>query len=194
MPEGLETLEVGKLDPTFCEEVAAQPGGEHIRRCFACGTCVAGCPVSEVAPDYSPRKIIRQILFGMREEVLSSPLMWYCLVCYRCYARCPQNVNFTDVMRALRYLALKGNYAPPEVLAKVAEIDRELQEARAGKVQSAFEAELAEFAKQRLKAEAEAEAKAAEDAAKEEEPEETEDAEPETGTEGEEPGEATSDD
>jgi len=27
MPEGLETLEVSKLDPTFCEEVASQPGG-----------------------------------------------------------------------------------------------------------------------------------------------------------------------
>ncbi|MBU0595736.1 4Fe-4S dicluster domain-containing protein [Candidatus Bipolaricaulota bacterium] len=157
MPEGLETLEVGKLDPTFCDEVAAQPGGEHIRRCFACGTCVAGCPVSEVAPEYSPRKIIRQILFGMREEVLSSPLMWYCLVCYRCYARCPQNVNFTDVMRALRYLALKGNHAPPDVLAKVAELDRELQEDRTKKVRSAFEAELATFAEQRLKAEKTAE-------------------------------------
>jgi heterodisulfide reductase subunit C len=181
MPEGLETLEVGKLDPTFCEEVAAQPGGEHIRRCFACGTCVAGCPVSEVAPEYSPRKIIRQILFGMREEVLSSPLMWYCLVCYRCYARCPQKVNFTDVMRALRYLALKGNHAPPDVLAKVAEIDRELNNARTEKVKSAFEAELAEFAKQRLKAEAETADK-------------PEDAEPETETESEEPGEAERDD
>jgi heterodisulfide reductase subunit C len=156
MPEALETLEVGKLDPTFCEEVASQPGGEHIRRCFACGTCVAGCPVSEVAPEYSPRKIIRQILFGMREEVLSSPLMWYCVVCYRCYARCPQNVNFTDVMRALRYLAVKGNHAPTDILAKVAELDRELQEARCKKVQSTFEAELAKFAEQRLKAEAEA--------------------------------------
>jgi heterodisulfide reductase subunit C len=152
MPEGLETLEVGKLDPTFCEEVAAQPGGEHIRRCFACGTCVAGCPVSEVAPEYSPRKIIRQILFGMREEVLSSPLMWYCLVCYRCYARCPQNVNFTDVMRALRYLAIKGNHTPPEILAKVAEIDRNLQEERTKDVKAAFQAELAKFVEDRQKA------------------------------------------
>ena len=154
MPEGLETLEVSKLDPTFCEEVASQPGGEHVRRCFACGTCVAGCPVSEVAPEYSPRRIIRQILFGMREEVLSSPLIWYCLVCYRCYARCPQNVNFTDVMRALRYLAIKGNHAPPEILAKVAEIDRGLQEERTKDVQAAFEAELATFIKERQAAEA----------------------------------------
>ena len=161
MPEGLETLEVSKLDPTFCEEVASQPVGEHMRRCFACGTCVAGCPVSEVAPEYSPRRIIRQILFGMREEVLSSPLMWYCLVCYRCYARCPQNVNFTDVMRALRYLAIKGNHAPPEILAKVAEIDRNLQEARTGDVKAAFEAELAKCVVDRQKTAAEAEEAAA---------------------------------
>jgi len=157
MPEeALETLEVSKLDPTFCEEVLAQPGGEHLRRCFACGTCVAGCPVSEVDPEYSPRKIIRQILFGMREEVLSSPLMWYCLVCYRCYARCPQNVNFTDIMRALRYLALKGNHAPPDILAKIEEIDRVMQKERREQVKTAFEEELAKFVERRAKEEAEA--------------------------------------
>ena len=156
MPEeALETLEVSKLDPTFCDEVMAQPGGEHLRRCFACGTCVAGCPVSEVDPEYSPRKIIRQILFGMREEVLSSPLIWYCLVCYRCYARCPQNVNFTDIMRALRYLALKGNYAPPDILAKMEEIDRKMQKERREQVKTAFEEELAKFVEHRAKEEAE---------------------------------------
>jgi len=153
MPETLETLEVSKLDPTFCDEVIAQPGGEHVRRCFACGTCVAGCPVSEVVPEYSPRKIIRQILFGMREEVLSSPLIWYCLVCYRCYARCPQKVNFTDVMRALRYLSLKGNYAPPDILAKMEQIDLKIQEERHEQVKAAFEEELAKFLERRAKEE-----------------------------------------
>lgn len=167
MSEAPETLEVGKLDPTFCDELASQPGGEQVRRCFACGTCVAGCPVSEVAPEYSPRKIIRQILFGMREEVLSSPLIWYCLTCYRCTARCPQGVNFTDVMRALRYMALKGHHAPPDVLAKVAEIDRELQDTRAKRVQAAFEQELATFVRQRAAAEA---AKSSEEPANDEAP------------------------
>ena len=190
MAEGLETLEVGKLDPTFCEEVAAQPGGEHIRRCFACGTCVAGCPVSEVAPEYSPRKIIRQILFGMREEVLSSPLIWYCLVCYRCYARCPQNVNFTDVMRALRYLSLKGNYAPPDILSKLTELDRELQQERAVKVKSAFEAELARFAEERLKAADDD----AQEGASADSSDDTTPTEPETGTENDETGKAERDD
>jgi len=125
-----QVLTVKEMDLSFCEEVASQPGGEHIRRCFACGTCAAGCPVTEIDPDYNPRKIIRQVLFGMREEVLSSPLIWYCLVCYRCYARCPQKVNFTDVMRALRYLAVRGRHASSETFERLEEVDRFIQTIR----------------------------------------------------------------
>ena len=124
MADEEQVVVVSDLDLSFCEEVASQPGGEHIRRCFACGTCAAGCPVTEVDPTYNPRKIIRQILFGMRKEVLSSPQIWYCLVCYRCYARCPQKVNFTDVMRALRYLAIKGSYVSSDTQKRIEEIDR----------------------------------------------------------------------
>jgi heterodisulfide reductase subunit C len=125
-----QVLALSDLDLSFADEVAAQPGGEHIRQCFACGTCAAGCPVTEVDPDYNPRKIIRQILFGMRKDVLSSPRIWYCLVCYRCYARCPQKVNFTDVMRALRYLAIKGRYASSDTLKRLEEVDRFVQTMR----------------------------------------------------------------
>jgi heterodisulfide reductase subunit C len=138
MPDEEPVVKVNDLDLAFCEEVAAQPGGEHIRRCFACGTCAAGCPITEVDPDYNPRKIIRQVLFGMRKEVLSSPRIWYCLVCYRCYARCPQKVNFTDVMRALRYLAIKGRYASSDTLKRIEEIDRFAQEIRHDLVEHGF--------------------------------------------------------
>jgi len=126
------------MDLSFCDELAAQPGGEHIRRCFACGTCAAGCPVTEVDPAYNPRKIIRQVLLGMRTEVLSSPLIWYCLVCYRCYARCPQKVNFTDVMRALRYLAIKGRYASSDTLKRLEEVDRFAQSLRHDLIEYGF--------------------------------------------------------
>jgi len=138
MPEEEPVVKVSDLDLSFCEEVASQPGGEHIRRCFACGTCAAGCPITEVDPDYNPRKIIRQILFGMRKEVLSSPRIWYCLVCYRCYARCPQKVNFTDVMRALRYLAIKGRYASSDTLKRLEDIDRFAQKIRHDLVEHGF--------------------------------------------------------
>jgi heterodisulfide reductase subunit C len=133
-----QVVKVSDLDLSFCDEVASQPGGEHIRRCFACGTCAAGCPITEVDPDYNPRKIIRQILFGMRKEVLSSPRIWYCLVCYRCYARCPQKVNFTDVMRALRYLAIKGRYASSDTLKRLEDIDRFAQKIRHDLVEHSF--------------------------------------------------------
>jgi heterodisulfide reductase subunit C len=138
MADEEKVLELNALDLSFCDELAAQPGGENIRRCFACGTCAAGCPITEVDPNYSPRKIIRQVLFGLREEVLASPLIWYCLVCYRCYARCPQKVNFTDVMRALRYLAVKGRHASSDTLKKLEELDRFTQSLRHDLVEYGF--------------------------------------------------------
>ena len=130
MADDQQVVALSDLDLSFCDEVAAQPGGENLRRCFACGTCAAGCPITEVDPEYNPRKIIRQILFGMRKEVLSSPRIWYCLVCYRCYARCPQKVNFTDVMRVLRYLAIKGRHVSADTLKRIEEIDRFSQDFR----------------------------------------------------------------
>ena len=122
-PEATEMV-VSQLDLRFRDEIAGHPGGENIRRCFACGTCAAGCPVTEVDSEYNCRRIIRQILLGMREEVLSSPLIWMCLVCYRCYVRCPQKVNFTDIMRVLRYLAVKEKRVSPEMFEQINELDK----------------------------------------------------------------------
>lgn len=123
-------IDIQKFDLSFCDEVAAVPGGEHIRMCFACGTCAAGCPVTAVEKAYNPRKIIRQILLGMKEEVLRSPVLWYCMMCYRCYARCPQQVNFTDIMGALRYLAVKQGYAAEKTFRQNDEIEQATQQIR----------------------------------------------------------------
>jgi len=136
-----EAIVVSELDFNFREEITSQPGGENIKRCFACGTCVAGCPITEIDEEFNCRRIVRQILLGMREEVLSSPAIWLCLECYRCYARCPQKVNFTDIMRVLRYLAIKGHYVPAQTSTQVEDLDRFIQEIRCGFIKHMFKPE-----------------------------------------------------
>ena len=126
-------------DPNFKHDVAAHPGGEQIKVCFSCGTCTAGCPVTEVDPRYSPRKIIRQILLGQREAVLSSELIWYCETCYACSAYCPQNVKFGDVMRALREMAVAEGYWKPEFLQRMHNVDRLAHAIRLDLVRAALE-------------------------------------------------------
>lgn len=112
-----------KVDPNFKFEVSAAPGGENIKLCFACGTCTAACPVAAVDEEFNPRKIIRMVLLGMRKEVLSSPVIWRCVQCYSCTAKCPQNVKFRDVMKVLRDLAVKEGFTDPSVLSEMQRLD-----------------------------------------------------------------------
>ena len=126
----MEKIESKNLDSHFKYDVAAQPGGENIKLCFACGTCTAGCPVAGVDDQFNPRKIIRQVLLGMRKEVLSSPVIWRCVQCYSCSAKCPQNVKFRDVMKALREMAVKEGYVKPQLLEEVEQLDEFSQKLR----------------------------------------------------------------
>jgi heterodisulfide reductase subunit C len=134
-----DTIVFEELDPGFREEVALMPGGANIKKCFACGTCAAGCPVTAIDEEYNCRTIIRKILFGMREEVLKSPLIWLCAMCYRCYARCPQQVNFTDVMRALRHMAVRDGFAPEAMLSKEDAFEKKAQTVRRDLVRDAID-------------------------------------------------------
>lgn len=100
------------LDTGFKFEVAEEPGGEHIKRCFACGTCTAVCPVFNVNDQYNPRKIIRMILLGLKEEVLRNDFIWLCSGCYSCYELCPRDVKITRLMAAVKNIAVREGYIP----------------------------------------------------------------------------------
>ncbi|MBN2443400.1 MAG: 4Fe-4S dicluster domain-containing protein [Spirochaetales bacterium] len=125
-----KVMDVKEFDPDFKYLISEMPGGEHIKKCFACGTCTAGCPVFQVETGYNPRKIIRMILLGMKEELLSSKVIWLCLHCYCCTANCPQDVDFSNIMLSVRNLAIKEGYAPKGLLHKVDEISKVAQEFR----------------------------------------------------------------
>lgn len=112
-------IDASQMDPTFADQIAAEPGGEHIRRCFACGTCTASCPVREVTERYNPRRIIHMAMLGLREPVLSSDFIWLCSTCYSCHERCPQDVRITELMHAMKNIAVREGYIHPSFRMQV---------------------------------------------------------------------------
>ncbi len=125
-----DILKIQDLDPYFREEVAREPGCGHLLRCFACGVCTATCPVAEVEPEFSPSRLIRQILYGMKERVLASPALWYCARCARCSFTCPQDVRFLDIVEGLRNMALRDGFVSPRRAARLARGEEMLQNLR----------------------------------------------------------------
>ncbi|ODS39565.1 MAG: hypothetical protein A7316_05185 [Candidatus Altiarchaeales archaeon WOR_SM1_86-2] len=79
-----------------------------ILKCFGCGTCTASCPVMRIDNKYNPRKIVRMMLLGV--DVLDEDFIWLCSTCYTCYERCPQDVKLTEVMDALKNMAVERGY------------------------------------------------------------------------------------
>lgn len=106
---------------SFAEEILAEPGGENLYRCYSCGTCTATCLVRRVNPDFNPRRLLRMAVLGMREQVLSSPVIWLCSACDVCYARCPQGIHISELMKAIRNIAVREGYEPSGPIALVDE-------------------------------------------------------------------------
>ena len=99
---------------TFADEVKAIPGGEHLELCYACGTCVSKCMIQQkVEPDYNPRRLLRMVMEGMREETFASPTTWLCSECDLCYEACPQEIHISQVIAAVKQLAVDAGYTSP---------------------------------------------------------------------------------
>ena len=111
-----------ELDPRFAEEIAAFPGGDKIFNCIQCGTCSGICPMSTYM-DYTPRRIVAMIRAGFKQEVMQSRTTWLCASCYACTVECPKEVKITDVMYAVKRMAIKDGVYPKgfpiPVLARV---------------------------------------------------------------------------
>jgi heterodisulfide reductase subunit C len=56
--------------------------------------------------DHTPRQIFAMIRAEMKDEVLASNTPWYCVSCYYCTVRCPQEIHITDVMYTLKRMAI----------------------------------------------------------------------------------------
>jgi heterodisulfide reductase subunit C2 len=125
-----EKLIIQDLDFGFKDEVAREPGCQHLLHCFSCGVCTAVCPVSATEPSFSPSLITRQVLYGMRAQLLSSPTLWYCARCATCSFQCPQDVRFLDIIQGLRNIAAREEFISQAKVAELRAGEKLLQELR----------------------------------------------------------------
>jgi len=117
----IDPIDMSKLDSKFREEIKSMPNGEELSACFACSTCTAACPIANMWK-YKPHQLIRMILLGMKEEVLTSDEIWLCLTCYQCQERCPQKVRVTDIFFDCKNLAAEEGHIPPNVAVLAKEL------------------------------------------------------------------------
>jgi len=130
---------ITNFEQSFKNEVASYPGGERVLNCYLCGTCTAGCPISEIDKGYNPRKIMRKILLGLRDELLSSGEIWKCYQCHTCVSHCPQDVRFADVVRALREISLNEKIFEENFAAEVERLDYEARKQRLEEINKLIE-------------------------------------------------------
>lgn len=90
---------------------------QKIMNCYQCGKCTAGCLVADYM-DIVPNEMMRLVMLGEIEKLLSSKAIWLCTSCFQCGTRCPKGIEVHRVFEALRSIALREgkNYTDIEKL------------------------------------------------------------------------------
>lgn len=97
---------VYKVNPDLASELA-RFGASGVTNCFNCGNCTAVCPLSEGDTAF-PRKMLRYVQLGLKEQLVQSPEPWLCYYCGECSATCPRDAKPGETMAALRRYAIAG--------------------------------------------------------------------------------------
>ncbi len=99
-------------DPAQLDRITALDGGESMGWCYQCAQCIPVCPVDHVG-SYGPRKIYRKLQLGA--DLFTDADLWLCTTCGNCLRVCPKEVNFLDIMPAVRTEAVLAGDVPAEL-------------------------------------------------------------------------------
>jgi len=100
----------------------ADDTGIAINRCYQCGKCSAGCPMSSEM-DMPPSVVLRHLQTNDKaliQKAIQSYSIWLCLSCETCLCRCPMEIETAKVMDYLRDQALKTKQVNPKARKIVA--------------------------------------------------------------------------
>jgi heterodisulfide reductase subunit A len=64
---------------------------------------------------------MRMVMLGMRKQTFSNATIWHCSACDLCYPHCPQGIHISELMRAIKNVALREGYESPIPAAVVDE-------------------------------------------------------------------------
>lgn len=106
-----------ELSRTLLQDVM-DLSGQNLLACYQCRRCAAGCPVGDET-GVTPDRLIRMILFGEKDEVFNNLLVWKCVACYTCGARCPNNIQTARINETLKQMSKAAHIEPlnPKVAA-----------------------------------------------------------------------------
>jgi heterodisulfide reductase subunit C len=107
------TVRIRKVNAGNLREEVEKRANVKLDKCFQCKKCSIGCPVFGNVKS-APAEIIRRLQLGEDEGLLKTDLIWNCLSCETCYARCPNEINFPAVIDALRSISVEKGIAPPK--------------------------------------------------------------------------------
>lgn len=88
-------------------EFTQTAGGGSARRCIQCGKCATICPLVKLREDFSPIEVVKGVLLGLKDMILSSNIIWRCLTCQACTKACPAGIKFPEFMDALREVLIE---------------------------------------------------------------------------------------
>ncbi len=120
-PEG--PVRQSQMDREFKKQVIETV--PEAARCFTCGSCTAVCPETLMDESMDPRRFIRLVNLGLRDEALASRFKDICATHYRCFSRCPQGVQISQIMNAIKELAVEDGYSYPASLAALEKAEKD---------------------------------------------------------------------
>ncbi|MBW1675769.1 MAG: (Fe-S)-binding protein [Deltaproteobacteria bacterium] len=96
-----QSIELTELRCELKKKVMELVPDANLNSCLTCGACTSGCPATGQF-DLDPRKFLRMVLLGLDEEVMKTPWVWVCTICYRCYSACPMKVDIPQLVYNVR--------------------------------------------------------------------------------------------
>lgn len=98
--------------------------------CWTCRSCSNECPLNLATGLLQTVKIVRMATFGLLNDLLKAPEIWYCQQCRRCNQICPMKVKPADIIAYARNEIIRRKWFPHATIQRYYQLYGKFQRAR----------------------------------------------------------------